>query len=134
MIVTFSNHRVDETDVVHAASEMRKERADPVPALAMTAKFIRALHYFAGLAEKAFVLPLSFQRFTVKLLQSRLVVERVNMAHAARAKDLNDTAGARREVRQEGGSRICPGFTIKHPGESQATDSPSGVPKKMTAR
>src|SRR5262245_37154308 len=98
MVRRFRNHGLDERQLIDTARELRQQGADPLATLAMAAEGERALEQPAGLAEKGVDLTLAGQLAAVVLRQVGLVVERINVADPATAKDLDDALGLGWEV------------------------------------
>src|SRR3954447_19236415 len=82
---------------------MREQAAHPCAAAPVLVEVIDALHHLAGLPEEAEVLALAFQRLAVKPLELGLVVESIDVTHAATAEDLHHAFGLRRKMRQPRG-------------------------------
>ena len=106
-------HRVDEGEIVHAVRQVGKEAGDPTPRFAVTAEFEGTLEDPAGLAEERVVVGV-LVGLAVTLRQRRLVVEGVDVAHAAQRTDVDHTLGPGIEVnpflpvgRRRGGGRIA---------------------------
>ena len=134
VIVAVREHGVHEADVIHAAGKMRQKTADPGAAFAVTAELIRALHDAARLAEEAEIFAFAFQCFAVKFFEIRFVVERIDVADAAAAKDLDNSFGFWRKMnaaRSIGSSGL---FLVQQPRQSDAADATGAVGEEMAAR
>src|SRR5947199_133909 len=91
--------RVNECQIVHHAAEFRKQIRYPLARLAVLLKCIRALHERSGIALAHRNLAFAFEQLTVELLEHRLVVERIHLAHAAAHEQGNYGFRARLEMR-----------------------------------
>ena len=99
MIVALSDHRMDEGDVVGAGRKIRQQIADPESALTPALKAPRAFHKIAGLAKKRIVFAFSSKRLAMIFLKIRLMIERIDVAHATGGEDVHHSLGFRPKVR-----------------------------------
>ena len=139
VIVALRKHRVDETHVIDATSEVRQQAADPRAALAVLAKTIDALHHLPRLAEETEVLAFAFESLAVETFQLWLVIKRVDVADATAAENLHHPFRFGRKVRRARrgntvDSRRLRLFAIQQPCQRDATETARGVPQKMAAR
>ncbi len=118
---------MNEGDVVHACRQVRKQLADPLPALPVPAEGERTLHQSAGLAEECVNLALAGEFLAVVLFEVRLVVERIDVTDAAGAEDLHDTANPGNGVRRG------PAITGQQPRQRDAAETGGGLPEEMAA-
>ena len=144
VVVALGEHRVDEAQVVGTAGEVRQQVADPGPALSPLPERIDALHQFPGLPEEPEILAASLQFGAVQPIQFRLVVEGVEVAHAAAAEDLHDALGAgsvvqgrargRRRDRGPGRGRRGEGAVAGHqPGQGDVPETAHRAGQEMPA-
>ena len=94
--------RVNECQIVHHAADFRKQLRYPLARLAVLLKCIRALHERSGIALAHRNLAFAFEQLAVELLEHRLVVERIYLAHAAAHEQGNYGFRARLEMRSLG--------------------------------
>src|SRR5258706_16446672 len=98
----FGDQRMDDRQIVHALGDVRKERAAPAAALAELFEVVETLPQHAGTAEKGVQLSFARQRLAVELLELRLVIKSIDMAHTAGGEDV-DAAFRAGQVMQAGG-------------------------------
>src|SRR5262249_57015070 len=91
--------RVNECYIVHQAADFRKQIRNPLARLAVLLKRIRALHERSGIALPHRNLTFAFEQLPVELLERRLVVERIHLAHTAAHEQGNYGFRARLEMR-----------------------------------
>src|SRR6185503_20483099 len=120
-----------------------QEFAHPQTTLAMPAEGELALHQSAGLAKKSVDLALVCELLPVALFQFGLVVERVDVADAAKSADVDDPfrlcwkAGRLGRVRR---GRRLPGrlgrlrLPLKQPRQRDATQASARFPQETPAR
>src|SRR4051812_17909266 len=96
----FALHGVDEGHVVHARGELRKEIAQPAPALPVLPERPEAPLAGTGFRREKLQVPIGIERLAVALRQLRFVVPRIDVAQAARTKNLDYRLGLRGELRR----------------------------------
>src|SRR5262245_47673412 len=104
---------MNEGQIVHALGEVRKQIADPMPALPVPLEGKRALHQVARLAKKR--VDLHSERLAVLFLEFRLVIKGIDMTHPSRAEDQQYALGLGSEVRDT--SFGCKSVAMQQPGE-----------------
>ena len=109
----FVLHGVDECHIVHVLCKLGKQVAHPFPALSMLAEGPEALGIVSSDTSKRLFPQLSIEGLTVEFLQRGFVIPRIDMAHAARAEDLNDGLGFGRNRRGFRGQRIVHGCRMQ---------------------
>ena len=109
-------HGMDESDVVHAQSELWKEVAHPAPALSVLAKGPVTSLTVAGLRCDELNFAIGIERLARALRQLRFVIPRIDVAETTGAKDLDHSLrlyGMMRGLRSEW---ICRGLRVIHHG------------------
>ena len=108
-------HAVDERDVIHAPGDLREKRADLLAALAVPFELplgcFEKNPFVAGPILDFGMIPLG-DLLAVVTVELRLVVERVEMRHAAAQVDENDAPGFRRKMSLP--RRVLVGLFLPH--------------------
>ena len=105
MIVRPAVARMNERQIVHHRPDVREQFRYELPGLAVALELERALHQRTGETLPDADPSLARQRLAVVLLEHRLVVERVDVTHAAAHEQGDYRLGLRAEMRVAGRGR-----------------------------
>src|SRR5579862_1569874 len=112
---------------------MRQQFARPSAALAMLLELERALHQVARLTEEGVYLALVGHRLAVAAEELGLIVEGVEVADAAHAKDLYNPLRLRREVRAGRLPDLRCRLIVQQAGQRNRAEPTARVPQKVAA-
>jgi len=131
-------HRAHHAVVIRVAGEVREEFRDPAAALAALAELPERLHHAAGragagLGDRALVEELEHP--PVVGVERGLVIEAVEVAHAAAHKEEDHPLGARAVVAGAGGERVgaAGGGLGRHPREGEETETAGEPAERLPA-
>lgn len=89
----FALHGIDKRHIVYTGRQFGEQLTDPAPRLAVLSKFPVAGLAVARLGSEELKFSVWIKGLARSLLEFRFVVERIDLAHSAGTKDLDDSFG-----------------------------------------